>query len=1069
MNYINYHCHTQYSNINIPDSTISNRDRAIRAFELGQTVLSGLEHGWGGRFIEIIELAKEFNLKPLFGVESYFVKNRMESDKTNAHLVILAKNENGRKSINRILSEANISGFYYKPRVDLELLLSLPSEDVWITTACIGGIWKYDNYQEILRTLYTHFQNNLFLEVQNHPTNEQKKINHIILELSKVYNIKLIAGMDSHMISIEQSRERDNYLLSRGIEYPDEVGWILDYPDYNEAFLRFEQQGILNKRQIEIALENTNIFESVEPYNSIIFDSSNIKLPTLFPAKSQKEKDEILSNLVWTQWQEEKKNISQDKYVQYENEIKKELGIIFKTKMSDYFLLDYEVIKKGKEIGGQITLTGRGSAPSFYLSKLLGFTTIDRISATVKLFPERFISAERLLETKNLPDIDFNLGNPEVFAEAQEYILGKGHSYPMIAFGTVRTLGAWKIFARVSGIDFETASLVSEQIQNYEMDLKHGEDEERREEINVLNYIDEKYHTFFLESKKYLGLVNTLTPHPCAYLMFNEGDIREEFGLIKIKTGGVEHICVCCDGLFAENYKLLKNDLLKVNVVKIIYETYKKIGIQPQPLPQLLEICSKDKKVWDIYKNAWTMGINQVEQTGTSGRVAKYAPKNISELSAFVAAIRPGFQSNYRQFEAREPFCYGVKSLDDLIQTKEFPQSYLIYQENAMQVMAYAGIPISETYEIIKNIAKKRVEKVLKYEKKFVSGMISQISKNEPEVKNPKEVAETIWKIIEDSSRYSFNSSHAYSVAGDSLYGAWLKSNYPFEFYETLMQMLEEDGDKDKLKLVKEEAERAFGIRFPKFKFGQDNRAIVSNKKNGEITSSLKTLKGFGSLVGESMFELSNKFDGGDFVALLIFAEENGYFSSKWEILIKIGYFEKFGKNKKLLTIYEEFKKGKNRYNKKLTNKSKEKRIVELYKIFYEIQDEPISFIDQVEIDLEIFGQITSTFPIHARFAYVTDLQTKMRNGSEIAPRTIVYGLKNGNLASLKIYKATFKNNPFEIGDILFCDMFSKKNPIKMENGKWIETEVPDNQKQFWLDKYQVFKPMDFFKIFKTT
>jgi len=240
----------------------------------------------------------------------------------------------------------------------------------------------------------------------------------------------------------------------------------------------------------------------------------------------------------------------------------------------------------------------------------------------------------------------------------------------------------------------------------------------------------------------------------------------------------------------------LKNDLLKVNVVKVIYETYKKIGIQPHPLPQLLDVCSKDKKVWDIYKNAWTMGINQVEQTGTSGRVAKYAPQNISELSAFVAAIRPGFQSNYHQFEAREPFCYGVKSLDDLIQTEEFPQSYLLYQENAMQVMAYAGIPISETYEIVKNIAKKRVEKVLKYKKKFISGMMSQITKNEPNVKNPKEVAETTWKIIEDSSKYSFNASHSYSVAGDSLYGAWLKSNYPYEFYETLMQMLEEDGDK---------------------------------------------------------------------------------------------------------------------------------------------------------------------------------------------------------------------------------------------------------------------------------
>ena len=1058
MNYVNYHCHSQYSNISTPDSTISNRDRAIRASELGQKVLSGVEHGWCGRFIETIELAKEFDIKPLLGAEAYFVKNRLESDKTNSHLILLAKNEIGRKAINRILSEANTSGFYYKPRVDLELVLSLPKNDVWVTTACVGGIWKYEDYSEILSKLYEHFDNNLFLEVQYHPTDEQRKLNKIIIELSKQFGIKLMAGMDSHMIYPNQAKERDNYLLSRGIEYPEEEGWCLDYPSCDDVFSRFQEQGVLNKNQILAAVDNTNIFEQVEPYDSVIFDSSIVKLPSLFPTSTQDEKNDFLMRLALKKWDEEKKNVPPEKHEFYLSEIQKELDIVFKTSMADYFLLDYEVIKRGKELGGQITLTGRGSAPSFYLSKLLGFTTVDRISATVKLFPERFISAERLLETKSLPDIDFNLGNPEVFAQAQEEIVGVGHSYSMLAFGTVRVLGAWKIFARVSGVDFETANIVSGQIQDYEMDLKHTESEEEREEIDVLNYIDPKYHSVFLESKKYLGLVNTLTPHPCAYLIFNDGDIREEFGLIKIKTGGTEHICVCCDGLFAENYKLLKNDLLKVNVVKLIYGVYGRIGMSPHPLPELLKICANDEKVWSIYKNSWTMGINQVEQTGTSGRVSKYAPKNISELSAFVAAIRPGFKSNYHQFEAREPFAYGVRSLDNLIQTKEFPQSYLLYQENAMQVMAYAGIPISQTYEIIKNIAKKRVEKVVKYEEQFVSGMVAKIKDNEPNVKNPEEVAEMIWKVIEDSSRYSFNSSHSYSVAGDSVYGAWLKANYPYEFYETLMRMLEDDGDKDRLQAVRKEAEGAFGIRFPRFRFGQDNRSIVANKEKKEITSSLKTIKGFGSSVGDLMLELSQKFVGENFVDLLIFAEENGYFSSKWNTLIRIGYFEKFGKSQKLLDIYNEFKSGKNRYAKKLTDKSKEKRVAELRSMFEQTPDKAMPFKEQISSDLEIFGYINSTFPVHSRFAYVLEVQDKMRDGTKIAPRIDVYRLDAGNLSSVKVKKADFHSNPISVGDIIFVDFFTKENPRKMINGEFVEVEVPREQKQTWLTQYQVFK-----------
>ena len=187
------------------------------------------------------------------------------------------------------------------------------------------------------------------------------------------------------------------------------------------------------------------------------------------------------------------------------------------------------------------------------------------------------------------------------------------------------------------------------------------------------------------------------------------------------------------------------------------------------------------------------------------GRVAKYAPKNISELSAFIAAIRPGFKSYYSRFESREPFEYGIKTLDELIQTEQFPYSYMLYQENAMQVLAYSGIRISETYEIIKNIAKKRAEKVYKYKDRFIDGMKNRLMKKESldEIASAK-VAQNTWQVIEDSAHYSFNSSHAYSVAGDSLYGAYLKSHYPLEFYETLLTICEEDGDKDRLAKAKE-------------------------------------------------------------------------------------------------------------------------------------------------------------------------------------------------------------------------------------------------------------------------
>jgi len=1052
-NYINYHCHTQFSNIITPDSTLSNSDRVNRVLELGQTVVSSVEHGWAGRFIETIELAKKNNLKPLIGAELYFVKNRKASDKTNSHLILLAKNEIGRKQINSIISEANVSGYYYKPRVDLELLAGVATGNIWVTTACIGGIWKYEDSEDILKTLKEYFGQDLFLEVQNHPVWQQVELNKNIVSLSKRYDIRMIAGMDSHVINNSQLPERENYLLSRGIEYPDEQGWNIDFPSYDIAFERFVAQGVLNENQVRDALYNTLRFEDVQEYNSPIFDNGTIKLPTLYPNKSQADKDSILEALVWDEWEKEKSNVDEEMHNFYKSEIKKELETVQKTGMADYFLLNYKIIKLGKSKGGKITLTGRGSAPSFYITKLLGFTTVDRIAASVKLFPERFISVERILETKSLPDIDFNLANPEVFANAQTEIMGEGHSYQMIAFGTVKTLGAWKIYARVAGVDFETANVISGKLKQYEHDLSKMESEEEREFTDVASYIGKKYVPLYEESLKYLGIVNSLTSHPCASLLYSDGDLREEFGLIKIKTGSVEHLCVACDGLQAETYKFLKNDLLKVSVVDLIYGVYEKIGREPHTLPELIDVCDGDKDVWQIYQNAWTMGINQVEQHGSSSRVATYKPQNLSELSAFVAAIRPGFKSYYKQFEAREPFSYDVPTLDKLIQTKEFPYSYMLYQENAMQVMAFASIYISITYDVLKNIAKKRADKVFKVKARFLEGMKARLIDAERiSEEEAIRIANNTWQVIEDSSKYSFNASHSYCVAGDSLYGAYLKSKYPLEFYETFLTLLESDGDKDRLASARTEAEKAFKIKFPNFKFRQDNRRIVSDKKTNSITSSMKTIKGFGDLTGERMYELGNIFEKGDFIDLLIFAEEKGYLSKKWEQLIKIDYFSEFGKNKKLLMMYQEFTGGKSRYNSKLTDKSKDKRIPELREIFTNLPDVSFQLHEQIQNDIEIFGTIHTTFNVDSRYAYIQTIDERF------APRMEVYSLAKGTVTSLKVQKKYFENNVVSGGEIIYCEKFEKKPTVKMVDGNFVEVKGEDT---WWLRAYRVVENFD--------
>lgn len=1048
--YQNYHRHSHYTNIRIPDSVTKNEDYAKRASELGHGIISTMEHGTQGRYIEGYELAKKYNLKFLFGTEAYWVKNRKEKDNTNAHICIFAQNENGRQSINDILAEANITGFYYQPRIDLELILSLPKNDVWVTSACLG-FWKYDD-DNIIKQLHEHFGNNFLLEVQYHNVKSQYDLNKHIVDLSNRWNIPIIMGCDSHYISEDKGWERDEYIKSKNIIYDEESDWYLDYPDGDTAYQRFIEQGALTKAQIEEAMENTNIFLSVQEYDNPCFNF-DIKMPTLYPNLTQEEKNKIYTDLIWSKWEEKKHKKPKEMWAKYEEEIQKEINDVITTKHADYFLLNYEIIKRAVSKGGLITNSGRGSAVSYFTNYLLDFTKIDRISAPVKMYPERFISPTRILESKSLADIDFNTGNPEVFAEAQTEIFtdiygeeGKEFSYPMIAYGTMKAKSAWKMYARAKEIDFNLANTVSEQIEKYENALKHAEEDEK-ENIILYDYVDKQYHKLLKDSENYLDIISDYKIHPCAYLIY-QGNIRKEIGLIKIKSKASkkESICTIMDGKWAEDYKFFKNDLLKVSVVEVIKRVYQRIGLEPHDEDELIELCRDNQKVWDVYKNGYTLGINQVEQNSTKHRVMKYQPQNISELCAFVAAIRPGFKSMYSIFENRELFSYNIPAFDQIIQTPEMPNSFLLYQEMAMAALNFASIPMSECYDVIKNIAKKRPEKVKKYKDQFMEGFkkrlieIENISED-----NAQEATEKVWHIIDDSCRYSFNASHSYCVSIDSLYGSYLKSHYPLQFYEVFLNILNAKGNqKNRMADVRREAEIAYKIRFEPLRFRQDNRKITANEEKGSMWNSLKALKGFGGKIAEQLYELKdNQYD--TFIDLLVDLEEKQIMSVKIGDLIKIQYFEEFGNNGKLLKLYDEFNNGKNKYNRKHKDNTKEKRIEALKQMEKELPDEKLPIKTQMDFENEILGYVQVTCDVDKRYIYIMDVNTKF------APRVECYCLANGKTESMKINRKVFNKNPIETNDIIYIKKCTPKTQKRFENGKFIDIE---GTKEWWIDDY---------------
>lgn len=1046
MIYQNYHRHSKYTNIRIIDSPVSNEDYAKRAVELGQGILATTEHGYIGDMFGCHDLAKQNGLKLLIAAEAYWVKDRFEKDRTNCHIILAAKNENGRQELNEALSTANETGFHYQPRLDVELIMNLPPDDIWCTSSCAFG-WKYEDAEDIFLKFANHFKHNFFFEVQYHNTEPQKILNRKIIDLSNKHNIPIIMGCDSHYIYPEQAYERTSFLNSKNLFYEEEDGWYLDAPTGEEAYDRFKTQGILTDPQIKEAIENTNVFLEVEEYTSPIF-TDDIKMPTLYPGKTKEEKDKMFVDLVWSLANEERKNIPEEKWDHYVKEITDEIDVIVSTDHADYFLLDYELVKKAVGMGGVITPTGRGSGSSMYLNKLLGFTTVDRIAAPVPLIPERFMSKSRILEAKSIADLDLNTSNPEVFAQAQSELLGELHAYPMVAFGTLKEKSAWKMFSRTKNVDSQIANDVSKQIDKYESAKKYAETDEDRDEIDINKYIDSKYIDIFEESKQYWGIIDNIKQHACGYLLYM-GDIRREIGLVMIKSSTTKKETLCClmDGKYVEKYKFLKNDLLKVSVIDMIDRVFKRIEQPMLTSAELIKTCESDKKVWDVYEMAATRGVNQCEQASTAGRVAQYKPQNISELTAFVAAIRPGAKTIFKDFSNRTPFTYDIKTLDDLIQTKEFPYSFILYQETQMNILSYAGIPMDQTYEIIKSISKKRIDKIMKYKEAFIEGFEKKVMEGENTAQEQAtEVSHKVWQIIEDSASYIFNASHAYCVAIDSLYGAYLKSHYPLQFYEVFLNLLEEKNEKKRMTATKIEAEKAYGIFFPPMKFRQDNRQISLDAEKNQITNSIKSIKNFNKKLADFLYSMKDlEFD--TFTDLLVYIEENGTLGERIKDLIIIQYFEEFGSNGKLLEIFEEVKKGKFRYGKKLKSETKEKRLVELKKIEASIADYDVGIKDQIDKERELLGYIQCTYPdVDKRNVYIMDVDTKY------APRITCHSLGSGKTQSVKIQKALFKHKPLVPGDIIFCEQFKHKPALKKIGDEFVEQE----EKQWWCTKYNV-------------
>ena len=1061
----NYHCHHYFSNLNtsFKDSAMSYEDYAKRAEELNQQIITSVDHGVQGNYFKCWETAQAHGLKFVYGVEAYWVLDRKQEDKTNAHIVLLAKNKPGIWQINEMLSTANEDGYYHVPRVDIELLKKLDPENVLVTTACVafwGKVdkatsdvnWHYEskeNILELFHQLREHFGDSLMLEVQCHNTKWQKQVNLLCRELHDQYQIPYIAGMDSHYIYPSQKQERQWLREESGVKMGDEDHEFAnevyeDYPDEETFVQRFRTQGVLTEEEIQEAIDNT---DTLLFFDDIDFDRSR-KLPTIYPELTQEERNQKYVDLVMEGWEKFKQGVPCERWQEYlESFLKEEVEAITSTNMSDYFLLDHDMVQLGIQKGGYVTRSGRGSSGSFFTNTLLGMSTLDRFDLPVSLYPARFCTAERL--KSSCPDLDLNVSDPAIFAEAQEELLGKGHSYPMIAYGTLKKKSAFKLYARTKNLPMDVANRVSAQIEEYEDALKNADDDDERELIQIEDYVDKEYLSYIEASKPYNGIVVSKFQSPCSYLLYN-GDIRSEIGIMRVNANGGKKIvyCTVCDGYTAEAFGYVKNDILPVKVIAINAEAMNRAGLPQLTSKELIDLTKNDKATWDILANGYTQGINQCQGEGTTNKLMMYKPRSLQDMAAFVAAIRPGFKSMAPKFLHREKFSYGIPSFDALLKNDSGGSSWMLYQEDIMKCMGLAGFNLDETYPVIKAISKKKVKVIEAAKPRFLTGFADYVVKNDGlSEEEAQRCSELVWQIIMDSAQYSFNASHAVAVAIDALYGAYLKAHYPYEYYTTLLDSYTKDGNKKKVSLIRSEMRKSFGITISPCRYRQDNRKFLILKEKHAVADALTSIKSVGKRAAEDLYAIKDRhYDS--FVDLLMDLQNETSINSKVRvILIRSGYFEEFGKQKKLLAVHEEFVSGKNRITKSLVPKTIEKRMAALREFERNCPDEDESDVEKLAFETEYCGVPISVFPNQKKIYSVLEVN------DAYSPKIKLYSASTGNVNTVKVKKADYQNKKLTAGDVISMNTWRRKPACSFIDGKRVpKPGVFD----IWMDAYDI-------------
>ncbi|HEV8412940.1 MAG TPA: DNA polymerase III subunit alpha [Bryobacteraceae bacterium] len=859
--FVHLHCHTDYS---LLDGACEISQLMQQVEEQKMPSVAMTDHGNLFGAVEFYNEAKKHGVHPVIGCEVYVAQQgqtvKSDTNRYN-HLVLLCENQTGYRNLIKLVSSGYLDGFYYKPRIDKDLL-SRHSEGLIALSACLRGdineTLLADKYDEAKRIAYEYSdlfgKKNFFLELQDHGLDPDEKVLPQIHRLAGDTGIPLIATNDSHYLRQDDARAHEILLcIQTGKTMSDPNRMRFTTPQFH---LKTREEMLQLFGEVPEALDRTwdiaqrcqiKLDPIAEPFPKFPIPE-NHSADTYFEYVARQGFEKRRGRLEALQAQ----GVLKNDLAEYAERLDTEIKIIQQMKFSGYFLIVWDFIRFAKQKGIPVG-PGRGSAAGSLVSYAMEITDIDPLA--YGLLFERFLNPERI----SMPDIDIDFctrGRGEVIQYVTEKY-GREQVAQIITFGTLGARAAIKDVGRVLDVSYADVERITKLIPTMPLNIKLAEARKMEPQIDELARKEPRMQEVLDVALRLEGVARNASVHAAGVVIAPQ-PLRE---LVPLYKTNKDEVVTQYDMVGLEKLGLLKMDFLGLTTLTIIEDALELIKRHQNVTLRVEDLPVDDPKTYEtIFSKGLTSGVFQFESAGMRDILRRYQPDRIEDLIALNALYRPGPMGMIDDFidrkHGRKEVVYDLPVMKDIL---EETFGVMVYQEQVMQIAnKVAGYSLGEADLLRRAMGKKKAEEMAKQRARFVEGA----AKNN----HPARKVEKVFDLMEKFAGYGFNKSHSAAYAFLALVTGYLKAHYPLEFMSALLTS--EAGNTAKVvKYINECREMGIQVLAPDVNFSEFTFTPAPNA----IRFGLGAIKNVGANAVESIMKA--RTEGGNFTSLYDFCE----------------------------------------------------------------------------------------------------------------------------------------------------------------------------------------------------